>query len=691
MIMTRLVIVNIFYLLLNAHVMADLKVTIGTSPIPTLRGENVTIPCNITSIDDKKPIRVEWKKTLENGTEKVVHDYEGGRMTAHREGSYMDVEEILKGNAELYLPNIQISDDGEYTCNVTNTPRYASSKTDLQVSVLPHVMTTLNHVSTKHRKETSLTCEVTNFYPQTMTIRWVRYNKDSPGYVVLEEQHTDSPIAIANSDGTFNMTSHLTLRSVEADDEGSYGCIVKLRDFKFVNNIAVPEKSKIGLIAVPMTVAFVILMGILGSKGVAPTLSDITGNEELMHMLRTTLTFQVMKYRPAGLTVSVGLRRPGQQEEETIITCKTSDKIITGVVTAKGEEHPLQPELCLFITKDKYNVCCCECSLSITPSYEDNGAEISVHVTHRKLKSPISVQRILKVARGLPVLGMITSDPTIGEYGKPLTLNWHVTGCDLNNITKVTWADGGGKPVKGIQNETRGPGESLDCTLMITPTAEDYGRIYTCSVHYKDIYIPFTRNVTLRLPVPEHQTHNNENVPSVCINDELHQHNEKNSHHEKEKERNSSHSFISSLTFTPTVNKDDGMTTNYGTFHPATQTEAEKELTIRPTAFPQLDEIQKKQEVVYFGEELNLSCGIHTFNPADMTVTWYVDDSLLPSERSEPIQEPNTGLYHVTTNVRYIPTTFEWKTFRCEVQQGTAEPTHVTWTLKDLSFPSQRI
>ncbi|XP_068116331.1 uncharacterized protein [Hyperolius riggenbachi] len=690
--MTRLVIVNIFYLLLIAHAMAeDLEVTIGTSPIPTLRGENVTIPCNITNIDDKKPIRIEWKKTLENGTEKVVHDYEGGRMTAHREGSYMDVEEILKGNAELYLPNIQISDDGEYTCNVTNTPRYTSSKTDLQVSVLPHVMTTLRHVSTKQQKETSLTCEVTNFYPKTMTVRWVRYIKDSSGYVILKGPRTTSPIA--NSDGTFNTTSHLTLRSEEADDEGSYGCVVKLRDFELVNNIAVPEKSKIWLILGPIMLALAIKMLICRFKNVAPSLYVINEDDHLIHMLRTTLTFAVMKYKPPGITVSVGLRRPGQQEEETIITCKTSDKnnILqsTEVVTAKEEEHLLQPELCLTVTKDKYFVCFCECSLSITPSYEDNGAELSVHVTHRKLKSPISMQRTLNV-RGLPVAGELTSDPTIGEYGKPLNLNWRVTGCDINKIIKVTWADGGGKLVRGIQNETRGPGESLDCTLKITPTAEDYGRTYICSVHYKDMQLPFTRNLTLRLPAPEHQTHN-ENVPSVCIINGPHQHNEKNSHYVKEEEGDISHSFTSSPTLKPTVNKDDGVTTNYGTFHPATQTEAEKELTVRPTGFPQLDEIQKKQEVIYFGEELDLSCRIHTFNPADITVTWYMDDSPLPSERREPIREPSTGLYHVTTNVSYTPTTFEWKTFRCEVQQGTADPRHVTWTLKDLSFPPQRI
>ncbi|XP_068116157.1 natural cytotoxicity triggering receptor 3 ligand 1-like [Hyperolius riggenbachi] len=403
----------------------DLKVTMGTSTISAQRGESVTIPCNIANIDNNQVIAVEWKKTLENSPEKDVYVYNNGLVTAYREGSSMDVEEVLKGNANLHLPNVQISDDGEYTCSVTNTPKEASGKTALQVSVPPLVTITPEDVTIELETEKSVMCEVFNFYPQTVTIRWVRYNKASPEYVTLNNG-TCTAEHITNSDGTFRVTSQLTLKPKKEYNGNSYGCVVTHRsiDHDVVRNftVTVTERDNTGaiigavigtLICTLLAVACVMIY-VRVFKTESPILTDIIGNKELIHMSRTTLICQIMNYRPSDITVSVRLRRRGQQEEE-IITCKYGDCAAPIRLTKDGgcvvlneedqhklvntqDNRSLQLEVDFVSKGSKPRFFSCQCSLHITPSYDlDNGAELSIYVKHPARTSPISVRRTLNV------------------------------------------------------------------------------------------------------------------------------------------------------------------------------------------------------------------------------------------------------------------------------------------------------
>ncbi|XP_068117869.1 natural cytotoxicity triggering receptor 3 ligand 1-like isoform X3 [Hyperolius riggenbachi] len=405
----------------------------GPSPVYALRGQDVTISCNIANMDNSKAIAVEWKNNQNN-----VYVYNNGGVTLHRDGSYMDVEEILKGNAELHLPNVQISDDGEYTCKVINTPRDASGKTALQVLVQPSVTVTPRNVTIELGMNQPLTCEVTNFYPQPKSIHWVRYNKDSSGYEVLKNGIcTAKPNT--NSDGTFNVTSHLVLSPDEADAGSLYGCVFTpmsihhaiTRNFTVIVTAAKKKYDRGTIIgtgivsAVISTLLAVICVMIYMRmlKKEPPTLSAITGNDKLMvtDMSRTTLTCHIMNYRPNDITVSVCLRRRGQQQEVTIYTWRSRDSTAPVRLTRDGDhvsldvkeqhmlvsgaarqnERPLQLEVVPVVSRSKCRSFSCQCSLHITPRYDlDNGAELSIDVTHPTLTSPISVRRVLYVVGG---------------------------------------------------------------------------------------------------------------------------------------------------------------------------------------------------------------------------------------------------------------------------------------------------
>ncbi|PIO11896.1 hypothetical protein AB205_0051410, partial [Aquarana catesbeiana] len=100
---------------------------------------------------------------------------------------------------------------------------------------------------------------------------------------------------------------------------------------------------------------------------------------------------------------------------------------------------------------------------------------------------------------GLYVVSEISSDPDIPVYGSPVTLSCDVIGCDPGDTPEVTWSENGRDLEKGEQRETRGSGDVLSCSLTITPTARDYGKIYTCRVTQRGMQ-PITKESCLRLP-----------------------------------------------------------------------------------------------------------------------------------------------------------------------------------------------
>ncbi|KAG8535087.1 hypothetical protein GDO81_029471, partial [Engystomops pustulosus] len=179
--------------------------------ISVTRDENVTIPCEFSELTSKNTINVYWRKSL-NGQDTEVYKFVPGAQEAYREGCYMEAEEeIRRGNAALHIPRVQFSDDGEYTCTVLVTPEGDHGKSSLQVSAVPSaVLTPGDIVTVEIGSERVVSCDITNFYPKDITIRWMRYEKDSSKCVVLE-RGTCTGEAVNNTDGTCNVTSQLTL------------------------------------------------------------------------------------------------------------------------------------------------------------------------------------------------------------------------------------------------------------------------------------------------------------------------------------------------------------------------------------------------------------------------------------------------------------------------------------------------
>ncbi|CAI9541294.1 unnamed protein product, partial [Staurois parvus] len=138
-------------------------------------------------------------------------------------------KDLQQGNASLSIPNIQITDEGNYRCFVIFTPDSGSATSTLQVSVKPQM-----RLSYDRQIEDGITgsvhCEVSNFYPEAVKIRWVKSSKSNSRNSPLER---DNSVIFRNSDGTFSETSELIVEPTTGPEPGDVlFCIVSHRSLE---------------------------------------------------------------------------------------------------------------------------------------------------------------------------------------------------------------------------------------------------------------------------------------------------------------------------------------------------------------------------------------------------------------------------------------------------------------------------
>ncbi|XP_077309828.1 natural cytotoxicity triggering receptor 3 ligand 1-like [Lithobates pipiens] len=237
---------NILYILLPLFtVTGALRVTTRTSVVSVLRDEDVTIHCDISDLNLGRAIGVLWMRTSENGTENDVYEYNDGRVTVFRPGCSMNNTEIPKGNAELHIPRVQFSDEGEYTCTVINNYVKETSRAALQVSAPPLADVTPADPTIEVGTERTMLCEVHNFYPKDISICWGQCRKGSSDCETLDIWTCVKKV-LMNSDGTYNATSLLTLNPKMEDNGNIYSCIIYHQSLqsKLTRNVTITVKEK---------------------------------------------------------------------------------------------------------------------------------------------------------------------------------------------------------------------------------------------------------------------------------------------------------------------------------------------------------------------------------------------------------------------------------------------------------------
>ncbi|XP_040183828.1 uncharacterized protein LOC120916956 [Rana temporaria] len=456
----------IFFLLLlgsGDFQVRGLTVTGKDGPTEALRGEDVTIPCLLSGVLiplNLQILSVRWSRRLQNGTEYTIYQFHDSHHQSSRPGSHMNDRDLQQGNASLSIPNIQITDEGDYHCSVIVTPDADSATSTLHVSVKPQtnlIYRGLNEAlylgpaSCEVGYPGPAFCEVSNFYPEEVKIRWVKHSKGITTSTSLDED-VSFTTPLRNRDGTFNVTSMLNLRPDSRDEPGDiFSCIVTHRSLKeeISLNFTVPRPSPVVVIIILalLVLCIVVLLTILWKKCLRkgePSLSEISGDGRIPHMKRGTLTWQITNFIKKEIQINVYLKRRNDikllisswDSTDWKISYNDSSNVLSLLEKGAKCRTLLSVEMEVEMTKSWTGKYKCLCSISITPDkYTDDGAVIVVEVEHPSLKWPVSVRRTLNVYS--PVVGKPVVSDISGEMWIPhmkTTLSCQITKFKLKKL-----------------------------------------------------------------------------------------------------------------------------------------------------------------------------------------------------------------------------------------------------------------
>ncbi|KAE8605970.1 hypothetical protein XENTR_v10010541 [Xenopus tropicalis] len=472
-----------------------------------------------------------------------------------------------------------------------------------------------------------------------------------------------------NGDGTFNVTSQLSIKPSLEDDGRRYYCIIKHRsldtELKLDFTLSVTEPPPEDKTTAPVVITVCVLLITLGLfyflywkflKKEPPKLSPITGAEHLVHMNEATLSCPISGFRPKPIRITLWLQRKGgevmeidswdseaqtgsaapvahhRDEQRVIIAPEREGLMGNGnVQNLPLAQRALRVEMVPVITTSKsQRLSNCQCTIRITPDIEeDDGAELTVRVTHSALRGPISKSCWLEVRGVKPKLSKIVFPLRI-LHEEPVTLTCPINGFKPKPLS-VTW----------LKVDPMGRETELLCW--------DRG------------------STDIRDPQYSHQLAENERE------------------HREEEDNDHINYFLSNVTLKPTVRGDHGAQYVCRTHHYATGERAEKRMEMQVLAVPELGPIQSAPEILYVGEEMTLSCRIHSSHPEPRGVRWYKEGERLGSH-NDPILPNASGLFHGTSRATYRPSVRDiGKSFWCEVSHESLQhPKCVSWELKHL-------
>ncbi|KAM9148954.1 uncharacterized protein ACDP82_006098 [Pangshura tecta] len=129
-------------------------------------------------------------------------------------GVSISEQELRIGNASLGMENVQMSDEGQYKCVVSYGAERQQSETTLRVFAAPRL--SIPRRSARTDAASSFPCHVWGFYPQDVTVTWLRDGR------VLTDATRSAPQR--NPDGTFNLTLTYTFTPTASDSGSIFSC-----------------------------------------------------------------------------------------------------------------------------------------------------------------------------------------------------------------------------------------------------------------------------------------------------------------------------------------------------------------------------------------------------------------------------------------------------------------------------------
>ncbi|NWQ80802.1 TPSNR protein, partial [Columbina picui] len=187
-------------------------------------GSSVTLGCNFALAPSSTLSYLEWRRQ-HRGSGRRLFWYEVGSIgSAAQPKVHVDVAELLgNGNASLTLQDVSVGDEGTYICLVSTPLHKAQHNIHLQVAEPPRVRLIPEVVSFERGETTTLTCNIAGYYPLDVSVSWT---KKTPKKAKIPLSNARFSSHRQNRDGTYSITSYLSISSATAQAPATYRCHV---------------------------------------------------------------------------------------------------------------------------------------------------------------------------------------------------------------------------------------------------------------------------------------------------------------------------------------------------------------------------------------------------------------------------------------------------------------------------------
>ncbi|XP_072905588.1 uncharacterized protein [Hemitrygon akajei] len=639
-----------------------LDLTIFGSPKNVFLNTDIVLECKVTDFGmpvlDLSNVGVQW---LYGSQRKEIYTFNARTITSKRSGATISETELQKGDASLYLPNIQLSEAGEYTCVVLVTPDKVEKSSQVVVLAKPKVLLSTQHITILNGTEKSVWCDATEFYPQNHEIFWEKISRRKAARL---ERRVCTGAAVSNNDGTFNVSSNIIIEPTPKDDGNIYKCTVRhqslpdelSQEVKLTVEVSEPESTSTAAVVI---FALLGVFGLLIAAGVLaylwiflkvpPKITGCSEHQVLKHLEEKVVTWMVSSFRPREVTVVIyAKRRQGDKRQLLKWSDKDWNENYSQLVSTNGpdcnvtrillqpdvEDASFKPRISEFTT-NTLKISSVEVSVRIYPDIsQDDGAELSIEVQHRALKEPITKTLTLDVT-GVPpkVLNILT--PPLIKDKEPAALSCSISGFKPRPLS-IIWQ----QKRKNADLE-----ELVRLQLDNTTIIHGDNKMNLKAKHY--------------ISEVEHE--------------------------------DKTYSITSVLVIVPDKQQDQSSQYFCSILHHSTNDKQEKAITLSITAPPKLGTIKCDAAKPIAEEPMILSCQISSFFPRDITVKWLKDGVEL--QQNSEVNDAVIGqdeLYQLTTNVKIVLTIADAGTkYTCQVvHESLSKPIETHWVAGEvISLP----
>uniref|UniRef100_A0A8C5PRE3 Ig-like domain-containing protein n=1 Tax=Leptobrachium leishanense TaxID=445787 RepID=A0A8C5PRE3_9ANUR len=187
----------------------------GPSAQRARRGSDALIPCSFTV--DKPPVDPKYFAVFWYFKGYEILSYYNNVVKTQDPRFSLNTMNSLNGNASLSISRVMMSDEGVYTCSIIYSPERKEKEVTLHVQAAPEINIPERVMVTN--RQSILRAAITGFYPVDINVKWFRDGEILNNYTVSTPQR--------NQDGTYNVTSEVTIMPTEEDKHRTFSCRVQ--------------------------------------------------------------------------------------------------------------------------------------------------------------------------------------------------------------------------------------------------------------------------------------------------------------------------------------------------------------------------------------------------------------------------------------------------------------------------------